>query len=511
MPTRSAPAARIPSGFVRFGLLGVAVALFTTVVPEYLTSKLHSANLSSVKVIMSSSKLSFLGQLDATNTVGGSIVSLKVSGPPSTSTANLFTGDTVWIGDGSTGSTYTVSTSTSGGTINKFTTTTALDATDADANDYVIATRSSTLSTQFTTVTAVPNGYFRVLVPAVANSAAASDGIPDSGGFDFGTTPTITCPNDVSSKFDFVAGVATATAITIDTVTYHAYSCYYSGPGGTAEAFNGTSDQILISSVINPAPKATHTIGTADIYSVIVQQVLPGTGGFANDQVIDSTTVKVAPIEAVRVTASVAPTLEFSIAGIPSGTSVCGASTSVATTATNVPLGELPISSFVNAAQTLSVTTNAAGGYVVTARENDQLTRIGTASCDDNGTDGYGAGNQCIPDTTGASETGTGTAWSATSTKGFGYTTAVRGGSGLTVGDLFAYYDAAASSCTGAGTFCARKFADAENNEAAENLVLNTTPADSHQIDVCYRAVVAANQDAGDYENNITYTATATF
>jgi len=203
MPAQLRSTQKVSPLIIRLAFLGVAIALFTTAVPEYLTSKLHSANLSSVKVIMSSSKLSFLGQLDATNTVGGSIVSLKVSGPPSTSTANLFSGDTVWIGDGSTGSTYTVSTSTSGGTINKFTTTTALDATDADVNDYVIATRSASLSAQFTTVTAVPNGYFRVLVPAVANSAASYDGIPDSGGFDYGTPPTVLvqmmCPPNSTS------------------------------------------------------------------------------------------------------------------------------------------------------------------------------------------------------------------------------------------------------------------------------------------------------------------------
>lgn len=495
---------------LRAGITTLVVGLFITALPEYFSYKLRSANLSAVSVTMSNSKLSFFGRLDGNNAQGGSIVSLQTSGNPSNSTANLFSKDVVWIGDGSTGSTYTVYTSTASGTENKFTITSTLDANDFQANDVVIATRSSSLTANFTTVTAIPNGYFRILVPASSNTSASADGMPDPGGFDYLATGVgVTCPANATG-YSFSTGVATATAVTVGSTTYHAYSCYYAGNGAIGQSFLAT-----VSAVINPAPTNTHTVGTADTYSIIVQQMeVLGGGTPATDNVIDATTVKVAPIEAVRVTASVAPTLQFSIAGISSASLPCddgNMSSKVTSSATNVPLGDLAISSFTDAAQTLTVSTNAVGGYVVTARENDQLTRIGTASCADGGTDGYGAGHACIPDTTGASETGVGLTWSSTNTKGFGYTTKFRSTADASTPTRYAYFDGTNSSCTGANKFCARKFPDLQNLEAAEPIFSHTSTADTHKVDVCYRAVVAANQEAGDYENNITYTATATF
>ena len=495
---------------LRSGLaIAVGFAFFTTI-PQEIVSKLYSANLSNVSVVMSNSKLSFVGKLASGNSVGSSVVSIATSGAPSTSSANLFPGDTVWIGDGATGSTYTVSSVVSSGTADNFKVSTALDATDADAGDLVIASRSATLTLNVTTTGAISNGAIRVLVPAAANSSVSSDGLPDTTGFDYGTaTPTVTCPTDTTG-YDFVTGTATATAVTIGSTTYHAYTCRYSGTGATSTQFNASTTQMSIASVINPAPNSTHTVGTADPYKIIVQNL---NGSALGDVAIDSTTVTVAPIEAVRVTASVAPILQFSIGGVASSTSICGTTTNVTTTPSLVPFGELAISSFMDAAQTFGVSTNAQNGYAVTARENDQLTRLGTASCVDAGTDGYGAGNSCIPDvSTGFSESGTGVEWNSTTSKGFGYTLQYIGGNGtFAKTNLNTYYDAGGSSCGAGGKFCARKFADAQNGEAAQTLFSYGSTSDSHNVAICYRAVVASNQESGDYENNITYTATAVF
>ena len=43
----------------------------------------------------------------------------------------------------------------------------------------------------------------------------------------------------------------------------------------------------------------------------------------------DATTVSIGVVEAVRVTATVAPQITFQISGVSNGTSVCGATTDV--------------------------------------------------------------------------------------------------------------------------------------------------------------------------------------
>jgi hypothetical protein len=71
-------------------------------------------------------------------------------------------------------------------------------------------------------------------------------------------------------------------------------------------------------------------------------------------------------------------------------------------------------------------------------------------------------------------------------------------------------FNSATGSCTGAGT-CYRQFADTNGSEAAQTLISSTTPADNHNVYICYKAVISNTQAAGDYENFLTFIATATF
>src|SRR5690606_6533724 len=105
-------------------------------------------------------------------------------------------------------------------------------------------------------------------------------------------------------------------------------------------------------------------------------------------------------------------------AGISASTSVCGVNTDVATTALTVPFGELIVGSFTDAAQRLTVTTNAVGGYSVTATANDQIGRSGNTCTGD----GSGS-NSCIVDVSAAGASHTTSAdWTNASTEpGFGY------------------------------------------------------------------------------------------
>lgn len=480
----------------------VAIFLVTSIFFVGIYQQSQSASLTSVSSTLSNSRLSFKGALTTGNLAGSSQVLLETTtgDRPSTTSAQLLTDDVVAIGDTSSLGSYTITGIDSAGVFNV---TPVLLAGDADNDDDVISTQSATHTVRFTTANAIPNGTFRILVPSENSNTDAADGIPDAGQFDFGNSaPTVTCPADITG-YDFVAGAATASAITIGSQDYHSYVCAYSGNGAIGSPFNGTTnDPITINSIINPAPKVAHSTGSADTYKIIVQHL---NSSFA---VNDSTSISVGVIEAVRVTATVAPQITFQISGTANGTSACGQTTDVTTTAAAVPLGELSISAFTDAAQALSVSTNAANGYVVTALANDQLGRNGGACTGDN------TGANCIPDSVGDTSTMTHIVedeWVTTAVKGFGFSLDNVNTTGLTAPFE---YDSTAGGCS--GVYCARQFSDNEYvgtdaTQIPRTIFSASTVADTHNLYVCYRAVISATQSAGDYENNITYTATATF
>jgi hypothetical protein len=321
----------------------------------------YADSLTSVSDTLSNARLSFRGALTAANLAGTTqvVINTTPNAYPSTSTAQLVEGDVVRIGEAGSLGSYTVASTSS---LSTFSTTAVLAAGDADTGDDVISSISATHTVRFTTANAIQNGRFRILVPALADNGASSDGIPDGGKFDFGASaPTVTCPSDITG-YDFVGGTASASAITIAGSDYHAFECPYSGTGGNGTVFDGTTNgAVTINSLINPAPSTGHTTGTADAHNVVVQHI---DSSFA---VADATTIQVGIIEAVRVTASVPPQLTFRIIGLAGGVSACGTTTTVTTTPASVPFGEISIDAFSIAAQSLTVSTNAANGFVVTA------------------------------------------------------------------------------------------------------------------------------------------------
>ncbi len=453
-------------------------------------------DLSTVSVTTSDPRPSFRGVLGAGNTAGISSVIINVTNGayPSTSSAQLYINDQIRIGEGGSMASYSVTDIVSASTFNI---SPVLAAGDSDTGDDVIATRSGSLTVKFKTKNAVNNGKFRVLVPALADNTSASDGLPDAGAFDQPAVGVgVTCPTDISN-YTFGAGTAAVSSVTVGSTDYHAFVCPYTGTGSVNADFTATAAFFTINGLINPAPKtATHTLGTADTYTVLVQQ-LDG-----SSSVVDTTSVNIGVVEAVHVTATVDPQLSFRILGIDSGTSACGNTTGVTTTPTSVPFGSLAISAFTDAAQALAVSTNAQNGYVVTAKESDQLAK-GGVTCT---TDGSGV-STCIIDSnaTNISHTNPAT-WSSTSFKGFGYSLHDVNTSGLTA--AFSH-DTNSGNC--AGSSCYKQFADGQASEAAQTIFSSTTVADNHNLYVCYRAIVSSTQVAGDYENYITYTATATF
>jgi hypothetical protein len=459
---------------VSYGVFVVAVCAALL-----LPAKLESANLTSVKDTLQSSRLSARARVDATGTtVGSSRVKIKTSAsaPANTiTTNNLKAQDSIVIGTG----TYTIVDVVDTDEIDV---TPVLASGDADDDDPLYLKMRPRHVVQFNTATAQANGYFRILLPA--DTTNPNDGNPDDEGYDFNTSVDVSAA-DVSG-YDFVTGVATPSGGTGCTspANYHCFEVHYSGTGGVGTTItvnigntNGTNTPIA------PATGGSHTEGTADTYSYIVRNYN------ASDSLVDGTAGQVAHIEAVRVTATVDPTINFSIAGIASGATRCGVSTDVTTTATAVPFGLMILNSFKTLAHNLTVSTNASSGYVVTAAENDELGKDGATT-------------PFIPDTScdsGPCTISSEEDWNTATNNGFGYSI-----ENVDAASVPFEYDTA-------GTFDARPFANTVDGDSPQTIFSSTTVANSENAYVCYRLSVGATQAAGDYENQITYTATGTF
>lgn len=438
--------------------------------------ELDSANLTAVADTLSTSRLSFYASLGVGHTAGVSMIKISTSGMPSTTTANLFTGDTVFIGDAATGTSYTVDDIYD---TDEFTITAGLGAGDNDSGDLVIATRSATHTVTFTPATSIANGAFRILIPSGAN--ANSDGIPNHDGFDYSTAVGVgaTAPTG-GGVTSWETATATASAGTGCTAGNHCFEARYNGTNNASGTFT-----FYINRLINPAPATGHSAGSADTYTVTIQHL----GDRLNNyQVVDSTTVKIAVVESVRVTATVDPTITFTLAAVGVGATSCGVPADIATTATAVPFGTMALNTFKNLAQTLTVSTNAVGGYAVTTIENDQLGK-------DGGTATFIADTDCDGEDC---TTSSATEWNTGTDNGFGYSLDNDDATSIE----FQYSD---------GTFFARPFPATADPESPQRLFYSAAVANAENANVCYRLTVGATQAAGDYENNITYTATATF
>ena len=497
--------------FLPFGLVLVGFGLVSVM------NNSQAESLSSVSVTLSNSRPSFNGRLAAGNTVGTSQITIVTTDGayPSTDAAQLVEGDSLRIGDTDSLGPYTVTDVTSNAIIHM---TPVLLSGDAESGDSIISTQSGILTARLTTKSAINNGRFRILVPALPDDTDSSDGLPDEGFFDFSaSTPSVTCPADIDG-YDFVAGTATASAVTIGVLQYHSFECAYSGLGAIDSPFDGTTNGSIgigaTNPLINPTSKSGHIKGTADTYKVIIQHI------DSNFDVQDTTSVSIGVIEAVRVTASVEPQISFKIGGVLAGAGTpCGNVPTVDTSAYEVELGSLAISSFTHAAQSLAVSTNARNGYAVTAVANDQL-GINGGAC--SGADET-AGVICIPDSIG--DTGVIThsvsdEWTSTSVKGFGYT--LDDEDSTNAEPAFEYSNSGTCTDTTDGGTCTacdgsmacyRHFADAQASQSPVRIFGSEgdTVADNDYIYACYRAVISATQGAGNYENYITYTATATF
>ena len=206
----------------------------------------------------------------------------------------------------------------------------------------------------------------------------------------------------------------------------------------------------------------------------------------------DSGEARVAIIDDVVVTASVDTTFVFTINGMSTSSSVNGSPTTTAdaSTATTLPFGTITPGLSKTLAQNLTVTTNAANGFTVTANQDQNLTSSTGADID-----------RFIDD----AGTGVPTAWQGPG--GSLGTETTYGHMGITTED---------STLIGGDDFGLDLWAGNFVNNARE-VFYHDGPADGVTTDqgsttVGYQVDIMAFQEAGnDYTASITYVATPVF
>lgn len=457
----------------------------------------QAAPISNLRDQLSSAQLSYFGRLDNNNTAGNSIITVKTTAgtAPSNNNYNLFIGDTLAIANATSGSTQYIVRDVAG--TNAISLNIAIDNLNVFDGAYVVATRSAVHQVSFSPPSNEVSGKWQILLKATSLSGEdPSDGMPDQGGFDaYGLLSTdVTCPWGATASVGTTVIVTSGISIGA-TGPYHLITCDL-GVGGTNPFGTGETGTIIIGNtnkLINPAPGINHTVGqadaTADTYSFLVRHTK------SDDTVIsgETATGKIALTESVLVTAIIDPTITFYVDAI--GTSVpgftrCGATLSGGannTTATAVNFGSISLGQFNTLAQRFTCSTNAISGYVVQIFESSQLTNISIGS------------TSYIPDTTcdTSCDIDTPGQWDTNvSASQFGYS----------LEDI----NSSPVAFSHNSVFNSKPFGIGYNN-ARTIMSYASTPATEDRAYICYRITASNFQEAGTYQNQINFIATATF
>lgn len=249
---------------------------------------------------------------------------------------------------------------------------------------------------QFTLPQTIPNaGDIIITYPVLASGDANNEASPSATTFQFNNMDAndttlikildddtdITSNTTISASNPSGGGDSPDISITIDTGSIDAGSIVEIFIGCTTISAGDCSAQTP--TLLNPTKSST--AGTADIWKINVQTQ------DAADSALDNATVAVGTIDSVTVRATVDPTLSFTITGIANGAAInlgnvtgClqteTTNAGIASTSTEVNLGLLantPSGPDVKvgniAAQRINISTNAAGGYALTATSSGQL------------------------------------------------------------------------------------------------------------------------------------------
>lgn len=312
-----------------------------------------------------------------------------------------------------------------------------------------------------------------------------SDGTWVTGDFSFndGTARTITSVGASPTCNAGVNNVSVTTTAAARTLVVTACSTYTSGSTGAAFTFvagvGGTH------TITNHATPGSYLISVA------------GTGGYTDS----SQNTDIAIIGGVTLSATISESLTHTTAGANTS-SECVAMTGVTEVAridtsgdaTTVPFGTININGFYGACQKLTVSTNAAGGYVTTVQTTSLPTSgpntIAKGVCDASCTDSTAA------------------AWNTNTNYGYGYCMKDTTGTPAATADGTGW--ASSHQCNGASPF-AKTIANAGGAQTAQNIMKSTAPVNADQTLIHYRITVGPLQQSGSYSTTLVYIDTGTF
>lgn len=356
----------------------------------------------------------------------------------------------------------------------------------------------------------------RTPVTAKHTISFSTTALPASGKvqitFPVGDTADQSSPSATGFSFNGLSqggGIATniyAQGITVNAAT----GCQPTASTGTIEctlssAFAGGAVTITVG-YLTPAlvnPTKTAAAGTADTWAVIIKTL------DNNSVLLDSVRVKIGTIDSVEVYATVDPTFSFTIAGKTTGAAVNVGNTTGCTTTetintgissspTDVNLGTLTAAGVNVSSQLLTITTNGAGGYVLTATSGGHLLNPET---------GYWINDaQQTPtanDTPAPVEISTGTTAFGIRPCGLDVTAAT-----WSDGD---------QNCVTAGTPGTCQYANPSTTfyytlaQDATGPIDNSVAAGNGLVTVEYAATISGVVPAGFYRTYLTYVATPTF
>ncbi len=315
-----------------------------------------------------------------------------------------------------------------------------------------------------------------------------------------GSGSNIASPSASTFSFNGLAsGNITTTGATCGSYTINAPSitCNLSAilaPNTAVTMTIGSTSPQLIN------PTKSLTVGTSDAWTMNIQ---------VTDSVgipIDDAKISLATIESVKVSGDVDPSLTFSIAGIGSSTafssqvSSCNGTDSTqntpSATATEVSLGFLRNGNINIGGQVLTVSTNGAQGYTISATSSGQFINPSTGYWI------YGLNNDTVLSGNDSPSPAT---FRASGQEGFGLSAC---GSRVSAGTWGATNCATTFS---SGCKYSNPFNSGTNSYFATIATYTGGPVSNDQTAIKYAATVSGSTAPGTYRTMVTYVATATF
>lgn len=334
----------------------------------------------------------------------------------------------------------------------------ALSSYKVQINNSQAAASGVTYSFNWTTSATTAIKQIDIQVCTTASGACSAP-----SGFSSGT-PTLSSDNIAGTGRTVTAPTANAFRIVVGTPASQATQAMF----------------LNFTGITNPSTVNTTYYVRATTYSDTGSTTIDGTTTTAF-AILDTTSI--------AVSATVDSNLTFSVAGVASGGSANSATTTVTTTANTIPFGALTAGTPAIAAHDLTVSTNAGGGYTITA-SNSATAQAGFPPLTSGATNNIDTftGTNASPAT-----------WSAPG-----------GSTANTNTGFFGYTTEDTTLCTGtAGRFASNKWAG--TSTAGQEIVCSATGISSETTRVGWQVQVNNLQPAGSYTGNVILVATPTY